>query len=801
MGMSSHRRGQWLGLVLLGGIALAAAGSASAGEAEVAAARLAVSPRSPWLLWYRRPATQWVEALPIGNGRLGGMVFGGTDAALIQLNEDSLWTGKPEDYQHAGAAKHLGAIRALLLAGRQKEAEKLASKEFMSSPLRQEAYQPLADLKLSFPGHGQISEYRRELDIGQGLARLRYRSGRITYTREVMASHPDQVIAMRVACDRPGKLTFGVELTSPHVESKASRAGADTLALAGRVTQRSRTGVGSVMTFEARVKVTAKGGTVKLTDEGVTVAGADSAVLLLAGATCYKRWDDLSADPAARNKACLAAAAGKSYRAIRKAHVADHRKLFDRVRLDLGRSEAADLDTPARIKALKRAHDPQLAALFFQYGRYLLIASSRAGGQPANLQGLWNDQLRPGWGSKYTVNINTEMNYWPAETMGLAECHEPLFRMLEDVAVTGAATAKTFYNCRGWVLHHNTDLWRGTAPINASNHGIWPTGGAWLCQHLWWHYQFSGDREFLAGRAYPILKGAALFFVDYLMEDPRSEEKWLISGPSNSPENGGLVMGPAMDHQIIRSLFGWVIEASETLGVDKSLREQLKKMRLRIAPNQIGRHGQLQEWLEDKDSPENRHRHLSHLWGVHPGSEITPQSTPKLAQAARVSLTHRGMGNVGWSLAWQVGLWARLGDAEKAYRALQTLLANNMNPNLFDQCWSGRPLPFEIDANFGAPAGLAEMLLQSHRRNAAGRYILHFLPALPKAWPTGSVAGLRARGGATVSMAWEAGKATGTVIHAAVAGEFSLEPPEGQEIAGPDTVSLRAGQTHEVKFR
>ena len=784
--MGKHGRGASLRLasrVLLACVAVVGV----AGEVE--------PPKGDWVLWYEAPARQWVEAVPIGNGRLGAMVFGGVEAERIQFNEDSLWTGQPQDYQHAGAAKHLPQIRKLLLAGKQREAERLAGERFMSVPLRQEAYEPFGDLTLSFPDPKQAVGYRRELDVDQAVARVRYRVGDATFTREVFASHPAQVIAVRIACDKPGRLTFKAALTSPHTGSAMARVDGSTLALRGRVTQRSRTKVESVLKFEAQLRVVASGGKLSVTDTGASIVGADSAVLLLAAATSYKRYDDVSADPAARAAGCLAAVGSKSYEVIRKEHVADYQRLFRRVTLDLGRTEAATRPTPARIRALRQAPDPQLAALFFQYGRYLLIASSRAPGHPANLQGMWNDKLSPSWGSKYTVNINTEMNYWPAETMALPECHEPLFRLIEDVAVTGARTAKTFYNCRGWVLHHNTDLWRGTAPINASNHGIWPTGGAWLCQHLWWHYQFGGDREFLARRAYPILKGAALFFVDYLIEDPRGERKWLISGPSNSPENGGLVMGPTMDHQIIRSLFGWVIEASTILDVDAELRQKLTQMRARIAPNQIGKHGQLQEWLEDKDSPKNRHRHLSHLWGVHPGSEIHPRTTPKLAAAARVSLTHRGMGNVGWSLAWQVNLWARLGDGERAYQSLHKLLADNLNANLFDQCWSGRPLPFEIDANFGAPAGIAEMLLQSH----AGE--LHLLPALPEAWPDGEVRGLRARGGVDVAITWRNGKATRAVLRATRDGKHRLRAPAGQTIDGPGTVELAAGQAHDVRFK
>ncbi len=787
----AFRRASVLVLVLVSGLCVARAQGAEPAKGN-------------WVLWYSSPAKQWVEALPIGNGRLGAMVFGGAAEERIQFNEDTLWTGQPQDYQHAGAADHLPKLRKLLFDDKQREAEQLAGKHFMSVPLRQESYQPFGDLVLSFPGHGKVSNYRRELDIEQGIVRVRYRVGEATYTREVLASHPDNILAVHIRCDKPGKLSFKAALTSPHRGFKTERIGKGTgsgracLQLTGRVSQRSRTGIESRLTFGARVVVRAGGkGRIAVDGDkdGITVADADWATVILAAATSYKNYHDISADPVKRVAKTHQALADKGYDAIRKAHVADHGRLFGRVTLDLGHTDAIKKETPARIRGLKQADDPHLAALFFQYGRYLLIAGSRPGGQPANLQGSWNDSLTPPWGSKYTTNINTGMNYWPAEVLNLPECHEPLLAMLEDVAVTGAKTAKTFYNCRGWVLHHNTDLWRGTAPINASNHGIWPTGGAWLCQHLWWHYLFSGDKKFLRERAYPILKPAALFFLDYLIEDPRGDKKWLISGPSNSPENGGLVMGPAMDHQIIRSLFGWVIEAGKILNVDAELRRKLTDARKRIAPNQIGRYGQLQEWLEDKDSPKNRHRHLSHLWGVFPGGEIHPRTTPKLAQGARVALTHRGMGNVGWSLAWQVGLWARLGDGRRAYQAYRKLLADNMNPNLFDQCWSGRPLPFEIDANFGAPAGLAEMLLQSHAGEIA------FLPALPSAWPTGRVTGLRARGGVEVDITWKNGKATRAVLHPKLDGKHKLRAPKGQELAGPDIVELKAGRTLEVKFK
>ncbi len=700
-------------------------------------------------LWYTKPAQKWTEALPIGNGRLGAMVFGGVADDRIQFNEETLWTGAPNDYSHKGASKYLGQIRQLLAEGKQAEAEKLAMNEFMGIPVRQMAYQAFGGLNLHFKGHADVSDYRRELNLENAICKVTYQSAGVKYAREYFSSNPDQVMAIRVTADKPDALNFTLDMDALH-EATTVESSAKGITLKVRVKDGALRGVASIRVISD--------GKISSTASQLSVSGAGTATIFLAAATNYLNYRDIGGNPEEKTTNTLRKATVKSFDEIRKTHVADYQKLFSRFDVRFGESRQSKLPTNERIAAFSlNADDPQLLALYIQYGRYLLISSSRPGTQPANLQGIWNDLLAPPWDSKWTVNINTEMNYWSSEITNLAECQEPLYQMIGECSETGAIVAREHYNASGWVLHHNTDIWRGTAPINHSNHGIWVSGGAWLCTHLWEHYRFSQDKDFLARKAYPLMKGAAEFFTQFLVNDPKTG--FLVSTPSNSPENGGLVAGPAMDHQIIRALFSACMEASEILGVDQPFAQKLKDMLPRIAPNKIGKHGQLQEWMEDIDDPNDHHRHVSHLWGVYPGSEINWQDTPDLMKAARQSLIFRGDDGTGWSLAWKINFWARFLDGDHAYNMVKLLFrpvqidnivytgGGGSYANLFD----AHP-PFQIDGNFGAPAGMIEMLVQSQLNE------ISILPALPRALPSGEILGVCARGGFELSFSWKSGK-------------------------------------------
>lgn len=723
---------------------------------------------STHLLYYDSPAEEWTAALPVGNGRLGCMVFGGISEARFQFNEDTLWNGQPHIYARDGAVLYLPEIRRLLFEGRQKEAEELAEREFMSVPLRQTDYQPFGDVIIRFSDLAKPDKYERSLDLKTATATTRYEINGVQFTRQTIASYPDQVVAIHLTCSKAGALNFQVDLQSPHTKSETKPYDSRTLAMTGKVNGTPRQNadqVEGVMDFAAHIRVSSPDGKIQTTDDRLSVANATEATLLLSAATSFVNFRDISGDPISLSRDRLECI-GRSWDKIYRDHVKDYQDLYDRVDLQLGPSREVNLPTDKRILQNPEHPDPSLATLLFNYGRYLMIASSRPGSQPANLQGIWNDSLTPPWGSKYTSNINVEMNYWMVEPCNLGECAEPLFAALRDLAESGRKTAREHYGAPGWVLHHNFDIWRGTAPINASNHGIWPTGGAWLCQQLWEHFLYSYDEQFLRETAYPLMKGAAEFFAAYLIEDPREDREWLISGPSNSPEIGGLVMGPTMDHQIIRSLFANTIEAAKTLGIDPEFQSKLAELRSRIAPNQIGKHGQLQEWLEDLDRPEEKHRHVSHLWGLFPGSEITPD-TPTLFAAARQSLEFRGDEGTGWSRAWKINFWARLGDGDRAHKVLVGLLTltgspltnytgGGVYPNLFD----AHP-PFQIDGNFGATNGICEMLVQSHRQTNGGECLIELLPALPTAWSEGKLSGIRTRGGFELDIHWS----KGTLVH------------------------------------
>ena len=722
------------------------------------------------MLVFDQPAAKWTEAIPIGNGRLGAMVFGGVEEERYQINEGTLWGGGPHNYVDPDAHANLETIRSLIFEDKVSEAEQLSS-TMMGKPSLLMPYQPFCDLRLAFPGQAAATDYHRTLNLATAVADTSYKIGDITYHRESFISFPDQAMVIRITASEPGQLNFSVAMDSPQPGTQVTSSADGSMHLTGQIKPRqnkpsSWTGSWQQpgMGFAAALKAVVEGGALEEADNRLQIRGATSATLIFSNATSFKNFHDISGDAQSLAQEYVNKAAATPYSQLLQRHQADYERLFSRLSLTLG-DDTSKLPTNERIKQFSHDHDPSLLALYFDFGRYLLIASSRSGGQAANLQGIWNESLLPPWSSKWTTNINLQMNYWQADAGDLWETETPLWSLIGDLRQAGAATALTQYHSRGWVLHHNTDLWRATAPVDGA-WGIWPMGEAWLSNQMWDHYLYSNDRSFLSTQAYPAMKEAAEFVLGTLVEIPAGHPFAgdLVTNPSTSPENEYLLDGkrehlsyaPTMDLELIRELFENTRQAARVLNKDAAFSATLEKTQKRLPPLQVGGRGQLQEWIRDYEEVEPHHRHVSHLYSLYPGHDIDLFTTPALAQAAHRTLELRGDGSTGWSEVWRTGLWARLQNPEQAYRNLELLINQSTLPNMFDLC-----PPFQIDGNLGGPAVMIEMLVQSSPKE------IRVLPALPVQWPEGSLLGVRLRGGATADIVWKGGKLVSLRIEAA----------------------------------